>query len=129
VGPGATIDTLQTEYPCIQASRQDKEQGVLPHAAACPTAPDLASLPRRAPVLPCVLQPQTSPLCRAGLRCCHVSCSSGPRLTGEEGSGVATCPTSLCGLQASSVKKVDVGPAMHLRYARSQGTHAWQRCI
>jgi hypothetical protein len=37
------IDTLQTGYPYIQASSQDKLQSVHPHTATCPTAPDLAS--------------------------------------------------------------------------------------
>jgi hypothetical protein len=35
VGLGATISTLQTGYPYIQASSQDREQGMLPCAATC----------------------------------------------------------------------------------------------
>jgi hypothetical protein len=43
VGPGATVGTLQTGYPFIRASSQDKLQGVHPHTVTCPTVPDLAS--------------------------------------------------------------------------------------
>jgi hypothetical protein len=57
----------------IQASSQDKMQGMLSRVAMCATAPDLASLSRRAPVLPCVPW-----LC----------------VSVEEGSGAATCPTA-----------------------------------
>jgi hypothetical protein len=62
VGPGATVGTLQTEYPYIQTSSQDKLQGVHPHTAMFPTAPDLASQLRWAPVLPRVIWLQISPL-------------------------------------------------------------------
>jgi hypothetical protein len=63
----ATVGTLWTGYPSIQASRQDREQGVLPRAATWPVAPDLPSLPRRAPVLPHVPQLWTPPPCRGEL--------------------------------------------------------------
>jgi hypothetical protein len=43
VGPGATVGTLRTEYPYIQASSQDKLYRMHPHTAICPTAPDLVS--------------------------------------------------------------------------------------
>jgi hypothetical protein len=33
VGPGATVDFLQTGYPHIHASGQDKRQSMHPHAA------------------------------------------------------------------------------------------------
>jgi hypothetical protein len=63
-------------------------------AATCPTASDPASLLKRAPMLPCVTRLRTSPPCSGGLRCCHVSHSSGPCLPALEGSGSATCPTA-----------------------------------
>jgi hypothetical protein len=55
VDPGATIGTLQTGYPYIQVSSQDKLQGVHPYTATCPMAPNLASQLRWAPALPRVL--------------------------------------------------------------------------
>jgi hypothetical protein len=61
VGLGATIGTLQIGYPYIQASSQDKLQGVHPHTTTCPIAPDLASRLRWALMLPHVLWLQTSP--------------------------------------------------------------------
>jgi hypothetical protein len=64
-------------------------------AATCPTAPDLASLLGRAPVLSRVTRLQTPPPYSEGLRCCYVSHSSGPRLPTREGSGAAMCPTTL----------------------------------
>jgi hypothetical protein len=64
-------------------------------AAMCPTAPDPASLLRRALVLPRVARLLTSPSCSAGLWCCYVSHGSGPRLPAREGSSAATCPTAL----------------------------------
>jgi hypothetical protein len=79
----------------------------------CPTAPDLASLLRRAPLPPRVPQLQTSPPCWGELRAlprvprprilppcwgelrrCHVSLSSGPCLLDEVSSGAVTCPTA-----------------------------------
>jgi hypothetical protein len=36
VGPGATVSTLPTGYPCIQALNQDKGQDMCPHALMCP---------------------------------------------------------------------------------------------
>jgi hypothetical protein len=69
------VGTLQTGYPRIQASSQDKEQGVHPRAAICFAAPDLTP-------------------CRRDLRRCRVSCSSEPRLPTEAGSDDATCPTA-----------------------------------
>jgi hypothetical protein len=42
--------------------------------------------------LPCALRLRTSPPSWGGLRCCHVSYSSRPRLLTEVGSDPATCP-------------------------------------
>jgi hypothetical protein len=47
-----TVGTLQTWYPYIQASSQDKEQDVHPSTAMCPIAPDPTFLLRWAPTLP-----------------------------------------------------------------------------
>jgi hypothetical protein len=65
---------------------------VHPCTATCPVAPNSASLPRRAPVLPRVPRLRTPPPCSGGLQCYHVSHSSGPRLPTEAASGAATCP-------------------------------------
>jgi hypothetical protein len=46
VGPGAFVGTLQTGYPRIQASSQDKEQCVHPRAATYHVASDLSFLSR-----------------------------------------------------------------------------------
>jgi hypothetical protein len=59
VGLEATVSTLQTEYPRMQASSQEKEWGVQPCATTCPTAPEPASLVRRAPTPPRVSWLQT----------------------------------------------------------------------
>jgi hypothetical protein len=40
VGSGATVGTLQIEYPRVQAPGQSRKQGVQPHAAACPVVPN-----------------------------------------------------------------------------------------
>jgi hypothetical protein len=50
-----SVGILQTGYPRIQASSQDKEHGVHPCATTCPTALDPTSLPRWALALPRVL--------------------------------------------------------------------------
>jgi hypothetical protein len=63
-------------------------------AATCRTAPDSASLLRRASMLPRAPQLWTPPLCSGGLRSCHVSHGSGPRLSAREGSGAATWSTA-----------------------------------
>jgi hypothetical protein len=63
-------------------------------AVMCPAAPDLASLLRKAPVLSCVMLPQTSLPCRGGLQCCHMSYGFGPHLPTEMGSGVAVRPVA-----------------------------------
>jgi hypothetical protein len=52
VGPGASIGTLKTGYPRIQALSQGKEQGVHPRAATQAIASDHTSLQRWAPALP-----------------------------------------------------------------------------
>jgi hypothetical protein len=114
-----SVGTLQTGYPYVQASSQDKERGVLPHAATCPTAPDPTSQPRWAPGLPCVQRLRDPPLSRGGLRRRHVYCGSGPTGRALErrvscGSGsclpagglrAATRPAVPCGLRATSIKK------------------------
>jgi hypothetical protein len=46
----------------------------------CPKAPDPAPPPRRAPALPRVLRLQTPPRHPGGLRQCHTSLGTGPRL-------------------------------------------------
>jgi hypothetical protein len=64
-------------------------------AATYPTAPNLASLPRWTPALPCVPRPWDSPPCRGGLRHYHVPHGPKPPLLAEIGSGAATCPAAL----------------------------------
>jgi hypothetical protein len=71
-GLGATIGTLQTRYLRVQDSRQDKEHGVHPRAATCPTAPDPTSMLRWAPVPPRAPRLWTSLPRKGGLRHCHV---------------------------------------------------------
>jgi hypothetical protein len=53
---------------------------------------DLASLPRWAPALPHVLQPQTSHSYRGGLWRCHMFRGPVPRLLAEVSSSTAMCP-------------------------------------
>jgi hypothetical protein len=60
-------------------------------AATCSSAPDLASLPRWAPALPCPMA-LGSPSPKGELRRCHVFLSSEPRLPAEVGSSAATWP-------------------------------------
>jgi hypothetical protein len=62
VGPGATIGTLHTGYPRVQASSQDKEWGMHPRATMCLVVLDPTSLIGWAPVLPCVLGSRPRPL-------------------------------------------------------------------
>jgi hypothetical protein len=64
-------------------------------AAMCHMALNLASRLRWAPVLPCVLWLRTSPPGKGGLRRCHVSYGSGPRLPEEVGSGATKYPMAL----------------------------------
>jgi hypothetical protein len=115
VGPRATISTLQTGYPYIQAPSQDKLQGMHPHTATCHTALDLASQLRWAPALPRVLWLRTSPPGLAGLRRCHVSYGSKPHLPTGAGFGTATRPMAPCGPWVSSARFQD---------ASRQGHHA-----
>jgi hypothetical protein len=42
----AFVGTLQTGYPYIQASSQNKEQSMYSRTATYPVAPDLSPLPR-----------------------------------------------------------------------------------
>jgi hypothetical protein len=58
----------------------------------CSMASDPASMSRRALAPPRVLQLRTPFPHRGGLRHCHVSQGSGPRLPAGEGSGAATYP-------------------------------------
>jgi hypothetical protein len=108
---GATVDTLQTEYPYIQALSQDREWGVHCHvscstgpcllvkvgseAGTCLVAPVPVSLLGRALVPLRVLRLRTLPPCL-------------------EGSSTITNPTVPCGLQASSIKKNLAGMSMQL---------------
>jgi hypothetical protein len=89
-----SVSTLQTGYHCVQASSQDKEQGVHLCAATCPIALDLASLLRRAPALPRVPRLWASPPWWCGLRRYHVSRGSGLRLLGEVVSDSTSCSTA-----------------------------------
>jgi hypothetical protein len=112
VSLGVTVGTLQTRYPGIESikSRQGVGRGFTcchvsyssgPHlpvkvgsdATMCPVAPDLASLSRWAPMLPCVPQLHTSPPRCDGLWCCHMARCSGPHLPIKESFSTATCPT------------------------------------
>jgi hypothetical protein len=68
----------------------NKEQGMHPRAASCPTTPDPASLLRWAPALSRALQLRTPPPYRGGLRCCYVPYGSEPYLPAEVGPGAAT---------------------------------------
>jgi hypothetical protein len=43
VGLRAIVSNLQTGYPYVQVSSQDKERDVQPCATTCPAAPNLAS--------------------------------------------------------------------------------------
>jgi hypothetical protein len=118
------VSTLQTGYPYIQASSQDKLHCVHPHTATCPTALDLACQLSWAPVLPCVLWLRTSrswlrwaptlpralwlrtlPSGRGGIWRCQLSYGSRPYLSVEVGFGAATYPMAPCGPWASSIKK------------------------
>jgi hypothetical protein len=57
-----SVGILQTGYSCVQASSQDKGQGVHPHVATRPVAPDLVQPQWWAPMLPRVAQLRTLPL-------------------------------------------------------------------
>jgi hypothetical protein len=61
-----------------------------PHAATL----DLASLPRWALTLPCVLQPRSSPSCRGGHQRGHMFRGPEHRLLAEVSSGATTCPSA-----------------------------------
>jgi hypothetical protein len=92
VGLGATVDTLQTGYLCVYASREDKRQGICPRAATRPTALDHATLLRWAPVVPHGPWLQTPPPCTGGLRCYHVFRDLEPHLTSPQGGGALALP-------------------------------------
>jgi hypothetical protein len=61
VGSSSTVGTLQTKYPHIQSSSQDKEQDVHLCTTMYHVALNLTSLQRWAPALPHILRPRTSP--------------------------------------------------------------------
>jgi hypothetical protein len=90
----ATVGTLQTGYPRIQALSQDTRQGRCPHTTTWPTTLDPTTQHKRAPALPLVPPLQTLPPSTEGLQCCRVSRSFEPRLLTREGSGVAMCPVA-----------------------------------
>jgi hypothetical protein len=98
--------------PCLPAKESSD-------AAMCPTVPDPTSPLRKAPALPRVLQLRTSPPYQGGLRCCHVSRSSGPGLPAEKDSSAATRPATPSGPRAPSEKGVVAGSTKHLRLART----------
>jgi hypothetical protein len=68
---------------------------VHPRTTTCPTAPDPASLLRRALALPRAPRLRTPHPCSGGLQFSHMSHGSGPRLPAQEGSGATTCRTAL----------------------------------
>jgi hypothetical protein len=103
VGQGATVGTMQTGHPHVQASKQDKGQDMHPRAAichrssrtcppppylgghvTCSKAPDPTPPPRRAPALPRVLGLWTPPHHLGGLRRSHTSLSTGILPTKEQ---------------------------------------------
>jgi hypothetical protein len=88
------VDTLQTGYPRVQASSQDKGQDVRPRVATCPIVLDQATLLGWAPPLPRVLRLRTPPLNTEGLRHCHMSHGSGSGLASTVDSGAAVCRTT-----------------------------------
>jgi hypothetical protein len=93
-------------------------------ATTCPSAQDLASFSRWAPVLPCVPQPRSSPPCWGELRCCHVSHSSGSCLLIEVSSGAATCPMAPGELWTTEIKKCLAALGSCVSRARSCVTEA-----
>jgi hypothetical protein len=91
MGLGATIGTLKTGYPRIQALSQGKKQGVYTHAATQAVAPGLASLLRWAPGPSRALRLQL-PLPSPGqLWGRHMSCSPSSRCPARGRSGATTC--------------------------------------
>jgi hypothetical protein len=92
VGLGATVGTLKTEYPRIQALCQGKEQGVYPRAATQAVALSLASLLRWASALPRVPRLQLPLLNPGQLRGRHVSCGSSSRCPARAAPGPPRVP-------------------------------------
>jgi hypothetical protein len=95
VGPGATIDTLQTGFPCIQALSWDEGQDVRSCTPVClvTLAPD--SWLGAAPGPPCVPWLQLPPVGLGQLRSCHMSRGSSSRLLARGSSGAITCLVAL----------------------------------
>jgi hypothetical protein len=97
------VQQHRTSPPCLgglrcyhvphgSGSRLPTQEGS--DAVTCSTAPDPASLLRRASVLPRVLRHWTLPPYSGGLRCCCVPHGSEPRLPAREGFDTVTCPTA-----------------------------------
>jgi hypothetical protein len=114
MGPGATIGTMQTEHPAymLQAKTKGKAYAyALPcatvalepisllregsNAITCPEALNPASSSRRCLALPRVLRLRTQPHHPGGVRRCHASLGTRPRLTAKEGSSADTRPSAL----------------------------------
>jgi hypothetical protein len=72
------VGTLQTGYPRVHASSQDKKWGVQPCAAMCPVTSDPASQLRWDLRLPRVQRLRNLPPSQGGLWCCHVSQGTRP---------------------------------------------------
>jgi hypothetical protein len=83
VGLEATVGILQTRYPSILASSQEKGPSVHPCATMRLAAPDPASLLRRAPALPRISWLQSPPPYSGGLQRYHTS-RDPPRAVNKE---------------------------------------------
>jgi hypothetical protein len=111
-------------------------------AVTCLAAPDHAFMLRRAPTLSrvprlCILPPcsgwalalphvpwlQIMTPCSRGLRHYHVSHDIRPHFPAQEDSDAATCPTALCVLQTSRIKKDLAGLPMRL------GSRDFKACL
>jgi hypothetical protein len=108
--------------PCILGTSTHKLQTKTRRTATCPTAPDPASLLRRALMLPRTPRLWTPPPCSGGLLCYHMSHGSGPHLPTQEGSGTTTCHialdhTSLLGGSDASTRHTAPDPTSLLRRA------------
>jgi hypothetical protein len=91
---GANVSTIRIGYPAYKLQVKTKGRA---HAYVPPCAPQPRNLTPclgRAPVLPCVPWLWTPPIYLGGLRRCHVSCGSVPRLTIQVGSSAAMRPSA-----------------------------------
>jgi hypothetical protein len=93
VGLGATVGTLKTGYPHIQALSQDEGQDGRSFAPTCLMAPAPASWLKAAPEPPCATWLQLSPPSSGHLWSRHVSRGSSPHLQAQGSSG-ATSPVA-----------------------------------